>query len=94
MFAGTTPAPGGAFTHAAFERRPRWGPALVDAPARLGVRLESEREVGWSVEVTCVVEDVVDRRRGARIRTTGPTSPTTSPWSTTAVAGGRVVTRG
>lgn len=58
MFAGTTPAPGGAFTHAVFEDSP-WGPALVDAPARLGVRLESEREVGWSVEVTCVVEDVV-----------------------------------
>ena len=58
MFAGTTPAPGGAFNHAVFEDTP-WGPALVDAPARLGVRLESEREVGWSVEVTCVVEDVV-----------------------------------
>lgn len=57
MFAGTTPAPGGAFNHAVFEDSP-WGPALVDAPARLGVRLESERKVGWSVEVTCVVEDV------------------------------------
>ncbi len=55
MFAGTAPAPGGAFTHAGFEETP-FGPALVDAPARLGVRLESEREVGWSVEVTCVVE--------------------------------------
>jgi flavin reductase (DIM6/NTAB) family NADH-FMN oxidoreductase RutF len=58
MFAGTTPAAGGAFSHAPFEDT-AWGPALVDAPARLDVRLESEREVGWSVEVTCVVERAV-----------------------------------
>ena len=58
MFAGTTPAAGGAFNHAVFEDTP-WGPALVGAPARIGVRLEAEREVGWSVEVTCVVEDTV-----------------------------------
>lgn len=58
MFAGTTPAAGGAFTHAAFEDT-SWGPALVGAPARIGVRLEAEREVGWSLEVTCVVEDTV-----------------------------------
>ena len=63
MFAGTAPAPGGAFAHATFEDTP-WGPALVEAPARLGVRLESEREVGWSVEVTCVVEDAVVAESG------------------------------
>jgi flavin reductase (DIM6/NTAB) family NADH-FMN oxidoreductase RutF len=58
MFAGTAPAPGGPFRQATFEDT-AWGPALADAPARAGVRLEGEREVGWSVEVACVVEDVV-----------------------------------
>lgn len=54
MFAGTDPAPGGAFAHADFEDTP-WGPRLA-AAAALGCRLESSREVGWSVEVCCVVE--------------------------------------
>jgi flavin reductase (DIM6/NTAB) family NADH-FMN oxidoreductase RutF len=58
MFAGTAPAPGGPFRQAAFEDT-AWGPALADAPARAGVRLEEEREVGWSVEVSCTIEDVV-----------------------------------
>lgn len=58
MFGGTTPAPGGAFQHATFEDTP-FGPVLADAPARIGVQLESEREMGWSVEVTCRVAEVV-----------------------------------
>jgi len=58
MFAGSSPAPGGQFQQARFEDT-AWGPALVDAPARCGVHLEAEREVGWSVEVTCTVEEVV-----------------------------------
>ncbi|GAB3256452.1 hypothetical protein GCM10027425_17000 [Alteromonas gracilis] len=54
MFAGTDPAPGGAFAQAAFEDTP-WGPRLAGAAA-LGCRLESTREVGWSTEVCCTVE--------------------------------------
>lgn len=66
MFAGTAPAPGGPFRQALFEDTD-WGPALGDAPARAGVRLEGERDVGWSVEVTCVVEDVVLGDDGAAL---------------------------
>ena len=55
MFAGTAPAPGGAFRQAPFEQTD-WGPRLVSAATWAGVRVESEQPVGWSRLVTTVVE--------------------------------------
>lgn len=70
QFAGTAPAPGGVFAQAGFTDTP-WGPVLVDAETWLGTRVESTIEVGWSVLVTCAVEeirlgddDVLSHRRG------------------------------
>lgn len=57
-FAGTAPAPGGPFRMAAFEDT-AWGPRLADARSWAGVRLETAVEVGWSLLLTCVVEEVV-----------------------------------
>jgi flavin reductase (DIM6/NTAB) family NADH-FMN oxidoreductase RutF len=55
MFAGTAPAPGGAFAQAEFEQT-AWGPRLATARTWAGVRLEQAAEVGWSQLVTTVVE--------------------------------------
>jgi flavin reductase (DIM6/NTAB) family NADH-FMN oxidoreductase RutF len=55
MFAGTAPAPGGAFGHADFEQT-AWGPRLSSAATWAGVRLEEHADVGWSTLVTTVVE--------------------------------------
>lgn len=62
MFAGTAPAPGGAFRQAEFEQT-AWGPRLLSAATWAGVRLEETTEVGWSRLVTTVVEhlEVADR---------------------------------
>jgi len=57
MFAGTAPAPGGVFAHAAFEDT-AWGPRLSSASSWAGVQVEEVREVGWSSLVTVVVEHV------------------------------------
>lgn len=57
MFAGTAPAPGGAFRHAEFVSTD-WGPRLGNASSWAGVRLESGTDVGWSRLVTCAVEHV------------------------------------
>ena len=57
-FAGTAPAPGGPFRMAAFEQT-SWGPRLVSAHTWVGATLVDQREVGWSVEVTCRVDEVV-----------------------------------
>lgn len=57
-FAGTAPAPGGPFRQAAFVAE-RHGPRLASATTWAGVRLAGEREVGWSVEVSAVLEQVV-----------------------------------
>jgi flavin reductase (DIM6/NTAB) family NADH-FMN oxidoreductase RutF len=57
-FAGTMPAPGGAFGLAGFEPT-RWGPRLARAATWAGVRREGATDVGWSSLVTCVVEEVV-----------------------------------
>ncbi|MBM7515364.1 flavin reductase family protein [Nocardioides nitrophenolicus] len=57
-FAGTAPAPGGPFRQAAFVAEAH-GPRLASATTWAGVRLSEEREVGWSVEVTAVLEQVV-----------------------------------
>lgn len=56
-FAGTAPAPGGPFRQAAFEQT-EWGPRLASAGTWAGVTLVDEREVGWSVEVTCRLDHV------------------------------------
>ena len=56
-FAGTAPAPGGPWRLAAFEDT-SWGPRVVDASTWVGVRLESDAEVGWSRLLTCVIETI------------------------------------
>jgi flavin reductase (DIM6/NTAB) family NADH-FMN oxidoreductase RutF len=57
-FAGTSPAPGGPFALAPFEPTD-WGPRLADAGTWLGASVESATEVGWSLQVTAVVESLV-----------------------------------
>lgn len=57
-FAGTAPAPGGPFRMSAFEQTP-WGPRLVSAATWAGVTLVDRREVGWSLEVTCSIDEVM-----------------------------------
>lgn len=57
-FAGTAPAPGGPFRQAEFLATEH-GPRLASAGSWADVRLEDEREVGWSVEVSVVVEHAV-----------------------------------
>lgn len=54
-FAGTAPAPGGPFRQADFVVTEH-GPRLASAGTWAGVRLDGERAVGWSVEVSVVVE--------------------------------------
>ena len=54
-FAGTAPAPGGAFRQAAFVDT-QWGPRLARAVTWAGVNLESATEVGWSRLLTCTIE--------------------------------------
>lgn len=56
-FAGVAPAPGGPFRQHDFEPTP-WGPRLTSAPTWAGVSLEEARDVGWSVEVTCLLDEV------------------------------------
>lgn len=56
-FAGTAPAPGGPFRMADFEQTP-WGPRLVHAHTWAGARLLEETPVGWSVLVTCAIDEV------------------------------------
>ena len=57
VFAGTAPAPGGPFRMADFEQTP-WGPRLVHAHTWTGARLLEETPVGWSVLVTCAIDEV------------------------------------
>jgi flavin reductase (DIM6/NTAB) family NADH-FMN oxidoreductase RutF len=56
-FAGTAPAPGGAFAQAEWAET-AWGPRLADAGTWAGVALESTGEVGWSLLLTATVEHV------------------------------------
>lgn len=56
-FAGTAPAPGGPFRQAEFVTTGA-GPRLASARTWAEVRLAGEREVGWSVEVQAVIEEV------------------------------------
>lgn len=77
-FAGTAPAPGGPFRTGHFEDTDH-GPRLADASCWALVSLEDSREVGWSREVTCTLDEVVveeDRhplvhRRGRWVRPSG-----------------------
>lgn len=56
-FAGTAPAPGGPFRQAEFVASAH-GPRLASATTWAEVRMVDEREVGWSVEVRAVIEQV------------------------------------
>ena len=56
-FAGTAPAPGGAFRSGEFADTPA-GPRLADADTWVEVALEDVRDVGWSRLVTCTLVDV------------------------------------
>ena len=56
-FAGTAPAPGGAFRTGDFADTPD-GPLLTDATSSAGVALEDVRELGWSRLVTCRLESI------------------------------------
>lgn len=66
-FAGLAPAPGGLFRAATFEPSP-YGPVLDDATTYASVTLESTVEVGWSVLVTCVLDDIVIGDDDAQLR--------------------------
>ena len=57
-FAGTAPAPGGAFRTGDFTDTPS-GPRLDDADAWASVAVEDVRDVGWSRLVTCTLDEVV-----------------------------------
>lgn len=57
-FAGTAPAPGGAFRTGLFEESPA-GPRLTDAEGWAEVAVEDVRDVGWSRLVTCTLGEVV-----------------------------------
>jgi flavin reductase (DIM6/NTAB) family NADH-FMN oxidoreductase RutF len=56
MFAGTAPAPGGAFAHAEWEQT-AYGPRLSGATTWAYVTPVEERDVGWSVLLTCRLEE-------------------------------------
>jgi flavin reductase (DIM6/NTAB) family NADH-FMN oxidoreductase RutF len=57
VFAGVSPAPGGAFARTQLVPT-SWGPRVADAGSWSGVVLREERTVGWSVLVTCEVQHV------------------------------------
>jgi flavin reductase (DIM6/NTAB) family NADH-FMN oxidoreductase RutF len=57
IFAGQAPAPGGPFRQATFSDT-EWGPVPAGATTWAGVRLEDSRPVGWSLLVTCVLENL------------------------------------
>ena len=77
-FAGTAPAPGGPFRMAAFEPT-AWGPRLSDATSYAAVTVESSVEVGWSLLLTCAVDEIavgddpqpLEHRRGRYLRPEG-----------------------
>ena len=56
-FAGTAPAPGGPFRMADFVAT-AWGPRLARAQTWAGARLVEEAPAGWSVLVTCALDEV------------------------------------
>jgi flavin reductase (DIM6/NTAB) family NADH-FMN oxidoreductase RutF len=57
-FAGVSPAPGGAFRLAQWERT-AWGPVLAGPASWAGCRIEGEpHQLGWGQLVTAVIERV------------------------------------
>ncbi len=56
VFAGLAPSPGGPFRAAGFAQD-AWGPVLSDR-SWLGVTWESTRPLGWSLEVTGIIDHV------------------------------------
>jgi len=56
MFAGTSPAPGGAFAHAEWEQT-SWGPRLASATTWAHAVPLDEQPAGWSVLLTCRLEE-------------------------------------
>lgn len=78
VFAGTAPAPGGPFRSREFEQT-EWGPRLASATTWARVALVDRREVGWSLEVTCRVDELAVgdddapllHRRGRFVRPAG-----------------------
>ena len=58
VFAGTAPAPGGAFRSAEFVETDH-GPRLAGAATYAEVSLETEVVVGWSALVTCRIDRAV-----------------------------------
>jgi flavin reductase (DIM6/NTAB) family NADH-FMN oxidoreductase RutF len=74
-FAGTAPAPGGAFRTGEFEET-EWGPRLADATTWVAGTLESAATVGWSTLLTLTVhtvtvgddEEPLVHRRGRYVR--------------------------
>jgi len=56
-FAGTAPAPGGAFLTGDFTQTEA-GPRLTDTDTWATVSLEDVREVGWSRLVTCTLDTI------------------------------------
>ncbi len=75
VFAGVSPAPGGAFRAAEFDDT-AWGPRLSDVTTWAGVALETVGSVGWSDLVTCTLEEIsigddvspLTHRRGRYVR--------------------------
>ncbi len=57
MFAGVTPAPGGAFRQAEFVDT-AWGPRLADATTWAGASVESISELGWSAQVVLRIDEI------------------------------------
>lgn len=57
QFAGQMPAPGGPLAVNPHTDTP-WGPVLAHVGSWLGCRVTDRREVGWSLEVSAVVEQV------------------------------------
>lgn len=60
VFAGTAPAPGGAFRQARWTDSD-WGPVLDGAIGWVGARLDPAvpaTELGWSLQVTAVIEHI------------------------------------
>lgn len=57
VFGGVAPAPGGAFSLAAWRDTP-WGPLLHDATTWCGAEVTDAREVGYAVLVDAVIKHV------------------------------------
>lgn len=78
-FAGTAPAPGGPFRAAEFLDTPA-GPRLASATTWAELAVVDQREVGWSLLVTCRLERIVvgddldplGHRRGRWVRIAPP----------------------